>query len=155
MRHLDPLIEKAVGFSTEEAMSIDQANLYERLGEDVFWKLSTEFYERVFNDEEKWFRNIFKGRDQKEATQNQVEFFMQRLGGPPYFSQRKGHPALIQRHMGFNMNEKAAKRWLHHMQEAIDTVEEIDSDSKERMMKYFTHTAYFLSIAFDQMKEQR
>ena len=44
------------------------------------------------------------------------------------------------------MKEKAAERWLHHMKEALSEVSAIDEDSRKRMMNYFTHTAYFLSI---------
>ena len=146
MNPMDELIEEKSGITTQQAMRIDEVNLYKRLGEEVFYKLSINFYTRVFNDEEKWFRNIFKGRTLEDAVQNQAEFFMQRLGGPPYFSKRKGHPALMARHIDFNMNEKAAKRWLHHMREALDETIEIDNDSKERMFDFFTHTAWFLSI---------
>jgi truncated hemoglobin YjbI len=146
MRDLDALIEEKTGLTIDQAMRMDQTNLYKKLGEETFWKLSRTFYERVYNDDQKWFKNIFKNRSMEEAIQNQAEFFMQRMGGPAYFSERKGHPALIGRHMQFNMSEKAAERWLYHMKAAISETPEIDSDSASRMMDYFTHTAYFLSI---------
>ena len=81
MRDLDAEIEKKTGLSIEEAMRIDKTNLYKKLGEETFWKLSKTFYEKVYNDEEKWFQNIFKNRSMEEAIQNQAEFFMQRMGG--------------------------------------------------------------------------
>ena len=143
---MDELIDKVSGVKREDAFKIDEINIYNALGEEVFYKLSNTFYTKVFNDEEKWFRNIFKGKTLDEAVQNQAEFFIQRMGGPPYFSKRKGHPALIGRHMKFNMSEKAAERWLHHMQEALDETTEIDDDIKTRMMNFFKHTAYFLSF---------
>lgn len=143
---MDELIDKASGVKREDAFKIDEINIYNALGEEVFYKLSNTFYTKVFNDEEKWFRNIFKGKTLDEAVQNQAEFFMQRMGGPAYFSQRKGHPALIGRHMKFNMSEKAAERWLHHMQEALDETTEINDNIKTRMMNFFKHTAYFLSF---------
>ena len=143
---MDELIDKVSGVKREDAFKIDEINIYNALGEEVFYKLSNAFYKKVFNDEEKWFRNIFKGKTLDEAVQNQAEFFIQRMGGPPYFSKRKGHPALIGRHMKFNMSEKAAERWLHHMQEALDETTEIDDDIKTRMMNFFKHTAYFLSF---------
>lgn len=153
MRDLDSLIEEKTGLSLKEAMSIDEVNLYTRLGEETFWNLSKCFYSKVYSDEEeKWFKNIFKNKPMDEAIQNQVEFFMQRMGGPAYYSQRKGHPALIGRHMNFNMAEKAAERWLYHMRNALEEVKEIDEDSKIRMMKYFTHTAYFLSYGVSMKK---
>lgn len=45
---------------------------------------------RVYDDEEEWFRSIFANSKKEEAIQNQYEFFVQRMGGPPLYSQRKG-----------------------------------------------------------------
>ena len=146
MNMFEEQIVAACGVSSEEAFIIDEVNLYERLGEPLIRKLSTNFYQRVFNDEQKWFRNIFKGKKIEDAIDNQVDFFCQRFGGPPLYSERKGHPALIARHIDFVMTEQAAVRWLEHMQAALDETTEIDGDSKERMMKFFKHTAYFLSF---------
>jgi len=149
---LDAEIERLAGISKEKALRIDEVNLYERLGPETFKKLSANFYTRVFHDEEQWFRNIFKASTMEEAIQNQMEFFMQRLGGPPLYSQRKGHPALIARHLNFNMNKKAAERWLYHMRAALEDTPEIDADSRERMFDFFSHTAYFLHLGVTQRK---
>lgn len=143
---MDAEIERLAGITREQALRIDEVNLFERLGEAPILKLSTNFYTRVYADEETWFRNIFKGRPIAESIQNQVDFFIQRLGGPPRYSQRKGHPALIARHLNFNMNRKAAERWLFHMRAAFDDTPEIDADSRTRMLDFFTHTAYFLHL---------
>jgi truncated hemoglobin YjbI len=48
-------------------------------------------FARVYDDEEEWFRSIFSNSKKEEAIQNQYEFFVQRMGGPPLFSQRRGH----------------------------------------------------------------
>lgn len=149
---MDAEIERLAGISKAQALRVDEVNLYERLGEAAIVKLSNNFYTRVFADEEKWFRNIFKGRSLDEAVQNQVDFFIQRLGGPPRFSERKGHPALIARHMNFNMNQKAAERWLFHMRAAFDETPEIDADSRQRMLDFFSHTAYFLHLGVTSRK---
>ena len=143
MRDLDAEIEKKTGLSIEEAMRIDKTNLYKKLGEETFWKLSKTFYEKVYNDEEKWFQNIFKNRSMEEAIQNQAEFFMQRMGGPAYFSQRKGHPALMGRHINFNMSEKAAERWLFHMKAALAETPEIDADSNRKCGSKFYSICFF------------
>lgn len=143
---MDAEIERLTGITRERALRIDEVNIYERLGPEVFAKLSTEFYGRVFHDDQPWFRNIFKQSTIEDAIQNQMEFFMQRLGGPPLYSQRKGHPALIMRHLKFNMSLKATERWVYHMQQSLAAVSEIDDDSKQRMLDFFTHTAYFLHL---------
>jgi truncated hemoglobin YjbI len=149
---MDAEIERLAGITREQALRVDEVNLYQQLGEAVILKLSTAFYTRVYTDSEHWFRNIFKGRPMEEAIQNQVDFFIQRLGGPPRFSQRKGHPALIARHLNFNMNQKAAERWLFHMRAAFDDTPEISADARQRMLDFFTHTAYFLHLGVSSRK---
>eukprot|EP01116_Phalansterium_solitarium_P019381 TRINITY_DN5382_c0_g1_i2.p1 TRINITY_DN5382_c0_g1~~TRINITY_DN5382_c0_g1_i2.p1 ORF type:complete len:154 (-),score=35.03 TRINITY_DN5382_c0_g1_i2:108-569(-) len=134
------------GIPEDEAFSIDQGtSVYEMIGHDAFVKLSTEFYGRVYSDDEApWFKQIFAGSEKADAIQNQYEFFSQRMGGPPLFSQRKGHPALIGRHKNFPVTKETADRWLHHMRAAFDATPEIDPESRRRMLNYLTHTAYFL-----------
>ncbi|XP_004498545.1 group 2 truncated hemoglobin 3-2 [Cicer arietinum] len=141
------------GVPTAQAFSIDDTNLFNKLGLQTFINLSTNFYTRVYDDDEEWFRSIFANSNKQEAIQNQYEFFVQRMGGPPLFSQRRGHPALIGRHRPFPVTHQAAERWLHHMQQALDTSPDIDDDSKIRMMNFFRHTAYFL-VAGDELKNQ-
>ncbi|KAK2630945.1 hypothetical protein EUGRSUZ_L03669 [Eucalyptus grandis] len=121
--------------------------------EDAFAIDGTNLFEKVYDDEEEWFRSIFANSKKEEAIQNQYEFFVQRMGGPPLYSQRKGHPALIGRHRPFPVTRQAAERWLHHMQQALDSVAEIDDDSKTKMMNFFRHTAFFL-VAGDELKNQ-
>ena len=49
-----------------------------------------EFFRVYGDEEEEWFRSIFANSKKEEAIQNQYEFFMQRMGGPSLYSQRKG-----------------------------------------------------------------
>ncbi|KAL6543047.1 hypothetical protein OROHE_010567 [Orobanche hederae] len=77
------------GVATNDAFAIDETNLYEKLGLQTFINLSTNFYNRVYDDEEEWFRSIFANSKKEEAIQNQYEFFTQRMRGPPLFSQRR------------------------------------------------------------------
>ncbi|VVB10641.1 unnamed protein product [Arabis nemorensis] len=108
---------------------------------------------RVYDDEEEWFRSMFSNSKKEDAIQNQYEFFVQRMGGPPLYSQRKGHPALIGRHRPFPVTHEAAERWLRHMQNALDDSLDIDQDSKVKMMNFFRHTAFFL-VAGNELKNQ-
>lgn len=50
---------------------------------------------RVYDDDDEWFRSIFANSKKEEAIQNQYEFFVQRMGGPPLYSQRKGKEQFI------------------------------------------------------------
>lgn len=47
-------------------------------------------HNRVYDDEEEWFRSIFANSKKEDAIQNQYEFFAQRMGGPPLYNQRRG-----------------------------------------------------------------
>lgn len=76
------------GVSYEESLSYQQLqpNLYERIGDEGFRKLSTSFYERVFDDTESaWFLNIFSSSTKHEAIENQHLFFVQTFGGPDLY----------------------------------------------------------------------
>lgn len=50
-----------------------------------------------------------------------------------------GHPALTARHRPFPVTHRAAERWLHHMQQALESTPDIDADSKVRMMNFFRY----------------
>ncbi|KAJ7554395.1 hypothetical protein O6H91_06G138300 [Diphasiastrum complanatum] len=133
------------GVKEEDAFAIDEVNLYQKLGHQTFVNLSTEFYNRVYADEEPWFRSIFANSTKEEAIQNQYEFFIQRMG----------HPALIGRHAPYAITEQAAERWLHHMEAALHNVERIDPDPRNRMLNFFRHTAYFLVAGKEMMNSRR
>ncbi|RZC71728.1 hypothetical protein C5167_034918 [Papaver somniferum] len=152
MQSLQEKASEWSGVKAEDAFSIDETNLFQKLGLQTFINLSTDFYTRVYDDEEEWFRSIFANSKKEDAIQNQYEFFVQRMGGPPLYSQRKGHPALIGRHRPFPVTYQAAERWLHHMQLALDSATDIDADSKIKMMNFFRHTAFFL-VAGDELKK--
>ncbi|XP_012855858.1 PREDICTED: two-on-two hemoglobin-3 isoform X2 [Erythranthe guttata] len=137
MQSLQDKASEWSGVNRDDAFAIDQINLYEKLGLQTFISLSTNFYNRVYDDEEEWFRSIFANSKKEDAIQNQYEFFSQRMGGPPLYNQRRGHPALIGRHRPFPVTHEAAERWLHHMQLALDSTTDIDSESKIKMMNFF------------------
>lgn len=58
-------------------------------GQEIIIKISTAFYTRVYADPDEWFRGMFKSPIEN-AIKDQYEFFIQRFGGPPLYSQRKG-----------------------------------------------------------------
>jgi truncated hemoglobin YjbI len=76
-------------------------------------------------------------------SQNQYEFFIQRMHGPSLYSDRKGHPALRDRHAHFHIEKQHADKWLKYMREAMEEVE-IPEDLRVIMDEYFTDVAYFL-----------
>ncbi|MCL7028705.1 hypothetical protein MKW94_020622 [Papaver nudicaule] len=90
MQSLQEKASQWSGVKAEDAFSIDETNLFQKLGLQTFINLSTDFYTRVYDDDEEWFRSIFANSKKEDAIQNQYEFFVQRMGGPPLYSQRKG-----------------------------------------------------------------
>ncbi|XP_015885170.3 two-on-two hemoglobin-3 [Ziziphus jujuba] len=154
MQSLQSKASEWSGVDLADAFAIDNTNLFQKLGLQTFINLSTNFYNRVYDDEEEWFRSIFANSKKEDAIQNQYEFFAQRMGGPSLYSQRRGHPALIARHRPFPVTHQAAERWLHHMQQALDGTPEIDADSKVKMTNFFRHTAFFL-VAGDELKKNQ
>ncbi|MFW5688657.1 MAG: globin [Spirochaetota bacterium] len=120
---------------------IDEMNLYERLGLDTIKTLSRTFYTKVYQDKDPSFRGMFPD-NMEMAIQNQYEFFAQRLGGPPLYSSRKGHPALRARHAHFSITRQHAERWLGYMRKAMLEVG-IPDDARAALDEFFTDTAYF------------
>ncbi|KAL7166271.1 hypothetical protein ACSBR2_037027 [Camellia fascicularis] len=104
---------------------------------------------RVYDDEEEQFLSIFANSKKEDAIRNQYEFLVQRMGGPPLYSQRKGHLALIGHHSPFSLLIKLLRGGC--VQEALDSMTNIDADSKIKMMNFFRHTAIFLVVG-DELK---
>eukprot|EP00162_Nutomonas_longa_P019960 comp3453_c0_seq1/m.1475 comp3453_c0_seq1/g.1475 ORF comp3453_c0_seq1/g.1475 comp3453_c0_seq1/m.1475 type:complete len:141 (+) comp3453_c0_seq1:24-446(+) len=130
---------------------IDSANIYEMVGGfPAIERLSTNFYNRVFDDDDeeyyKIFTSMFINLDKANAIRNQAEFLTQRFGGPQLYSERKGHPALRMRHAPFAITEKAAQRWMEHMTAAVNEVFSGDEHDfvRRAMMEFFLDTAMML-----------
>ena len=121
---------------------IDEVNLYEQLGLDLIVRLSRCFYSKVYADPNPEFRSMFPD-DMESAIRNQYEFFAQRLGGPPLYSSRKGHPALRPRHARFPITRENVERWLGHMRDAMVEVG-IPDDARSRLDEFFTGSGSFL-----------
>jgi truncated hemoglobin YjbI len=121
---------------------IDNRNLYEELGLEKIKQLSRAFYTKVYADKDPAFRGMFPD-DMEMAIRNQYEFFAQRLGGPPLYSDRKGHPALRARHARFEITRQHAERWLGYMRQAILEVD-IPPDAQDALYEYLAHTAAFM-----------
>lgn len=155
MKSLPEIASERAGVPLGRAFAINNSNLYAKLGNDTFKKLSTEFYNRVYDDDEPVdigdgqapvpFKDVFKGFKKESAIRNQYEFVIQRLGGPALYSERKGHPALMRRHFKFPCTTATAERYMKHMRAALDAMPEIDEDSKQQLHDYFRHTSFFLA----------
>lgn len=82
------------------------------------------------------------------SSQNLMDYIVQRVGINPYYSERKGLPALIHRHVYFDINPKSANKWLDHMEEALDELQdEISEKNKSILLDHLRYTAFYLVAA--------
>jgi truncated hemoglobin YjbI len=112
---------------------LDLQALFDLLGESSIRELSTEFYRRVYADDEApWFRDMFRYRATlQQSIDRQAAFFTQVWGGPKlYTANHKPHclRSYVKDHAGLKMfamheNVRAKKqitaeggeRWFYHM----------------------------------------
>ncbi|PLX01918.1 MAG: cyanoglobin [Marinilabiliales bacterium] len=113
---------------------------YERIGEGNIKKLIHYFYQELRNDN--ILRPMYK-EDLVEAEERLYLFMIQFLGGPKHYNDKRGLPKLRQRHMQFNIDEKAKNNWLKNMKTAIDKTDIHEAD-KQYLWDYFVKTANFL-----------
>ncbi len=107
--------------SNDETKPIQFWQLYSVLGQDRIVKIVTNFYERVFNDEE-WFRSVFirVGR-MDHHIRTQASMWLDVMGGG--FAYHGGEFRLNFHHTHNAMelmNEKGAAHWAKLMLETLD-----------------------------------
>ena len=148
-------------------------------GPSGFHTLATLFYQRVFADKSNpWFLGIFATSTQTEAIDNQYRFLVQTFGGPELYKEKKGkYTRLVGRHANYKIGKNAAKRWIYHMELAIDELPalyssslSIDSDNveqgeekkndnneeaREYLKMYFRYTAYYIVAASEYMRDDQ
>lgn len=146
------------GVSVEESeLAVNlEPSIYERIGDDGIWLLSTLFYNRVFdNEEDTWFLNIFSSSSKAEAIDNQYRFFVQTFGGPALYRQKKGkYTRLVGRHAAYNIGHRAADLWVNHMIEAMQDhpILKEDVEIQEALTKYFRYTAHYIVVSLGYMR---
>mmetsp|Transcript_4553 Transcript_4553/g.9660 ORF Transcript_4553/g.9660 Transcript_4553/m.9660 type:complete len:177 (-) Transcript_4553:77-607(-) len=145
-----------ISHEESEAATKMRPSIYERIGkEEGFYALSALFYDRVFDDEAAWFRNIFSSSTKSEAIDNQYRFFVQIFGGPDLYRQKKGkYTRLAGRHANYNIGTGAAYRWVQHMENAIEAHDKLqdDEEAREALKKYFSFTAHYIVAATEYMR---
>jgi hemoglobin len=90
-------------------------------GEETFRRLVARFYQGVAADP--LLRPLYPSEDLASAEERLRLFLIQYWGGPPTYSERRGHPALRMRHARFAIGPAQRDAWLRHMNQAIDELE--------------------------------
>jgi hemoglobin len=86
-------------------------------GEPAFRLLVQRFYSRVAGDPV--LRRVYPEEDLSGAIERLTLFLIQYWGGPPTYSEQRGHPRLRMRHQPFAIGPAEREAWLRHMSEAV------------------------------------
>jgi hemoglobin len=89
-------------------------------GEETFRRLVARFYQGVAGDP--LLRPLYPEGDLASSEERLRLFLIQYWGGPPAYSERRGHPALRMRHAPFAIGPAQRDAWLRHMRAAIDSL---------------------------------
>jgi hemoglobin len=99
-----------------------QPTFYDEVGgHETFERLVHRFYQGVRSDPE--LRALYPEEDLVPAERRLRMFLEQYWGGPTTYGDERGHPRLRMRHHPFPVTFAMRDRWLHHMREAVDSLD--------------------------------
>ena len=110
-------------------------------GEATFRALVARFYEGVATDPV--LRALYPEEDLAGAEDRLRMFLAQYWGGPRTYSDLRGHPRLRMRHAPFAIGERERLAWLHHMREAVESLN-LDPEHEQTLWKYIDMAAFSL-----------
>lgn len=121
----------------------DEAELpvYQLLGEAKLRAIVHGFYQRVPTDP--ILAPMYPPHDLAGAEQRLGDFLVYRLGGPPLYLERRGHPRLRMRHAPFAIDQAARDRWVELMAAAIGE-QDVDPAVAAWLLRFLGDIATFL-----------
>jgi hemoglobin len=128
-------------FRKEVTIVEPELSIYEKIGgEETIRKIVKIFYTHVQVHPE--LKHLFPD-DLTETMNKQYLFLSQFFGGPPLYTEKRGHPRLRARHLPFSIYPRTAEAWLACMKLALDEVG-IEKQIREEMWSRFVMTAYHM-----------
>jgi hemoglobin len=119
----------------------DSLNIHDFIGGlPAFEKLVDHFYDAV--EQDPVLRPMYP-ESLEEPRRHLALFLSQFFGGPPEYSERRGHPRLRARHLPFVIDRRERDHWVTHMLAAIDATR-IEEPARTHMREYFQDAATFL-----------
>ncbi|MFW2380416.1 MAG: globin [Acidimicrobiales bacterium] len=116
--------------------------VYEAVGGEAFFvDLVDDFYDRVESDAV--LRAMYPD-DLAESRRTTAGFLAQYWGGPPHYSEERGHPRLRMRHAHLAIGQNERDHWLAHMLAAVSATVGRSSAPPEvehAMWSYFEHAS--------------
>lgn len=114
--------------------------MYESVGGMPFFEaLVDRFYEGVAADPVLLSLYPEPG-DLAPARRRLTLFLAQYWGGPPTYSEERGHPRLRMRHAPFAIGSEERDRWLLHMRDAVEALDP-PADVAQALDDYFVMAA--------------
>ncbi len=111
------------------APTTDPRSFYDAIGgEPTFRRIVARFYAQVATDDV--LRALYPEEDLGPAEDRLALFLMQYWGGPPTYSQQRGHPRLRMRHHPFKIGPGERDAWLRAMRIAVDEAGLSEPDRK-------------------------
>ena len=105
------------------------------------------------------FRSLFANRTKDDLAMEFTDFLTQRLGGETnykYNHEDRGHNAssLMAMHYHLRIDIPFAKRWLNHMDQTLEDLEnDIDAETRRKLRNFFKYSAFFLVVC-TQVKDE-
>jgi hemoglobin len=122
-------------------METNLPSVYEKIGgEKTIRKIVDIFYSLVPKHPE--LQHLFP-KDLSHTKEKQFLFLSQFFGGPPLYTEKRGHPRLRARHLPFPIHQHTAEAWLSCMATTLDRVG-IEPKVKEEMWSRLVMTAYHM-----------
>ena len=122
-------------------MPIQDAEVYQRVGEAGFARLVGAFYRQIPEDD--LLGPMYPKEDLVGAELRLREFLIQRFGGPTRYSEQRGHPRLRMRHGPFPIDKAARDRWMTIMEKALAEAG-FDAEVDALLSQFFANTATFM-----------
>ncbi len=120
---------------------MNEADVYEAIGEEGFARLVRAFYAQVPGDDV--LGPMYPADDLGGAEARLRDFLIGRFGGPARYVEQRGHPRLRMRHMPFTIDEPARNRWVANMDRALDEAQ-LPAPVTSLLRGFFQSTATFL-----------
>ena len=119
----------------------DTKSVYQVVGGQPFFDaLAARFYECVEANDV--LRPLYPA--ELDVPRSNLSWFLaQYWGGPPVYSNERGHPRLRMRHARFSIGSTERNAWVDCMKEALDSFA-LPEDIKAGMNRHFERTATML-----------
>lgn len=116
-------------------------SIYEQLGgEAKVRELVDRFYDHMEQLPEAKDTLALHPPDLRGSRDKLFWFLSGFFGGPPLYTDRKGHPMLRRRHLIVEIGERERDQWLLCMGKALDDMH-IDGLLRQQLDQYFRNTA--------------